>query len=352
MNELVAVIAKSQEAKSTNKILKYIVFGLILTLLITIGAHDQPIDPYALIIANPPSPPLSGAVVGLTYFIVSTLKDTNVNSSNGQQPVFTVKSGGNLTGLPMATDQLLNRNQLTVSLFYAPMDELRKVEQFAWDQGIKNTTLQAFFKVSGFVRTNEYLRFFTDAGEIVMTPEGGISLEPPAWSEAGIQFYQYQKELEANTTNVTFSGRRSLLSTIVRKSTHPLHGSKLMDGFSVSPEALENHPGRMMVSTTVTNFVKSGLKPGPADIFISALNSLSGFVDCGVGKHSSDPYCYYCQGISPLGGMTPAGVATIGMDAAGGCKNKGYSSSMAEKVFVDSPCSPGMRMGGIFGMNF
>ena len=125
MNELVAVITKQKEQKSTNKILKCMLLGLFVTLLITIGA-----------------------VTGLTYFVVSTLKDSKVDSSNGQQPVLTTKSGA-----PIATDQLLYKNKLEASLFYAPMEELIKVEQLAWDQGTENNTLQSFFKISGFVRT-------------------------------------------------------------------------------------------------------------------------------------------------------------------------------------------------------
>ena len=124
MNELVAVISKQQQQKSTNKILKYLLLGLFVTLVITIGA-----------------------VTGLTYFVVSTLKDSKVDSS-GQQPVLTSK-----TGAAIATEQLLYKNKLEASLFYAPMEELIKIEQLAWDQGTQNNTLQAFFKISGFVRT-------------------------------------------------------------------------------------------------------------------------------------------------------------------------------------------------------
>jgi len=124
VNELVAVISKQQQQKSTNKILKYLLLGLFVTLVITIGA-----------------------VTGLTYFVVSTLKDSKVDSS-GQQPVLTSK-----TGAAIATEQLLYKNKLEASLFYAPMEELIKIEQLAWDQGTQNNTLQAFFKISGFVRT-------------------------------------------------------------------------------------------------------------------------------------------------------------------------------------------------------
>ena len=125
VNELVAVITKQKEQKSTNKILKFMLLGLFVTLLVTIGA-----------------------VTGLTYFVVSTLKDTKVDSISGQQPVLTSK-----TGAPIATDQLLYKNQLETSLFYAPMEDLIKIEQLAWDQGTENITLQSFFKISGFVRT-------------------------------------------------------------------------------------------------------------------------------------------------------------------------------------------------------
>lgn len=313
INELVAVITKQQETRSTNKILKYLVLGLLLTLLITIGA-----------------------VVGLTYYVVSTLKDTNVNSSNTNQAVLIAKSGG----LPIATDQLLTRSSLQANFFSAPVDVLRKTELLSWDQSNGNVTLKASLKVNGFIRTNTELRFFTTAGEIVMKPDGSLSLEPPAWSEAGIQFHQAQALIASNTSNITASvgKRRSLLSAI-RGSNHPLHNG-LLTGFSVSNEAVNANPGGR-------NLLGAGT---PADVFTSGINSVAGFVDCSVGTHSSDPMCYYCQGLTPWGGVTPAvGNAVVyGLEAAGNCKAKGYSSEMAGKVLKDDPCSPGMRVGGIF----
>ena len=260
VNELVAVVTHQKEQKATNMILKYMLFGLFLTLLITIGA-----------------------VTGLTYFVVSTLKDTKVDSSNGQQPVLTSKSGA-----AIATDQLLYRNQLEASLFYASMEDLIKIEQLAWDQGTQNNTLQSFFKISGFVRTvrlvmgsirstnnhphtsprvqNTELRFFTDAGEIVMTPKGSISIEPPAWCAS--QFYL--KTLD-NNTNTSYSGtRRSLVSTDIESSDHPLHNG-LLTGFSVSPD-LETHQGRHLnyFFTPFTTFIKAVFQPS---VFTSSFNS-------------------------------------------------------------------------------
>ena len=97
---------------------------------------------------------------------------------------------------------------------------------------------------------NIELRFFTDAGEIVLTPEGSISVEPPAWCAS--QFYQAALQTDGdnninNNTNATANSgaRRSLLS---ESSDHPLHNG-LLTGFSVSPEALGAHQGRQLQQT-------------------------------------------------------------------------------------------------------
>ena len=85
-----------------------------------------------------------------------------------------------------------------------------------------------------------------------MTPEGSISVEPPAWCAS--QFYA--KALPDTTTNATSNGtRRTLLSTDIKSSDHPLSNSDhplhngLLTGFSISPEALEAHKRRQLTST-------------------------------------------------------------------------------------------------------
>ena len=119
---------------------------------------------------------------------------------------------------------------------------------------------------------NTELRFFTDAGEIVMTPEGSISIEPPAWCAS--QFYL--KANDTTTTNVTsvcVPTRRTLLSTDIESSDHPLHNG-LLTGFSVSPEALEARHGRKLNSVNLVHYIKSGSMGAfqPA-VFTSSFNS-------------------------------------------------------------------------------
>ena len=97
-----------------------------------------------------------------------------------------------------------------------------------------------------------------------MTPEGSISIEPPAWCAS--QFYL--KANDTTTTNATGT-RRTLLSTDIESSDHPLHNG-LLTGFSVSPEALEARHGRKLNSVNSVSGSMGAFQPA---VFTSSFNS-------------------------------------------------------------------------------